>query len=242
MKASQEYVVNGANGEIAIVRFPTRLPEVDGIGGVVGRWEGDGGGSQDSGGSSSTEASQVALDATFCDEPIAFEQDDHFRRMRRDVNATAGVDLVDLELGDHHWVAAGMDSPMERKTKGIVRETRLADTGKREGGGAVRFEVMKTDSAGFGRKGGAKEKRKRRSDWSGLDESGSSLKSEERRRRSCGSFWMGVIRGVLPVVLVVWWCVGKRGQWDDRWLAYGTTVGLCLLIGAAIAVILVNLT
>lgn len=243
MTLSQEYIVNGANGDVAIVRFPTRLPEVDGIGGVVGRWEGDVGTSDDRGSTSSADVSQVALDATFCDEPVAFEHDDRVRRIRRDVTAAADVDLADLELGEPHWGAMGLHPAMERKTRGIVREPRGADIGRREAGAAVRFEVMKTESAGFGRDGGATDtKKKRRSDWSGLDESGSSLKSEERRRRACGSFWMGVFRGVLPVVLVVWCCFGKRGRWDERWLAYGTTVGLCMLIGAAIAVILVNLT
>lgn len=97
-------------------------------------------------------------------------------------------------------------------------------------------------------------------DAEGAGEKQSSVRHNSSRRRSdaapdkstgvgaLGSFAYGTFLGLLPVLLAGRLAVHyfRKGEdhtaWDERWLKYGVTFGLFLIVGIALVVVIVNIS
>lgn len=174
-----------------------------------------------------------------CDEPIAFEHDDRPIRPRAQCsNRETRIDL-------HKSVDIQIKSPVRvltRESSAAFKESER----KESGGGRVRSGQSR--EGGYRSREGSRVSRERASvDVSGGGGDAKDGSGGQQKIGASGSFWYGVLRGLMPVLILIGWCVkGVKGErrtdWDERWLGYGTTLGLFLLVLAAIVIVLVNIT
>lgn len=176
------------------------------------------------------------MDGVFCDEGIRFEHDDRpFKTGGRGGRGVVGRDRTAGEVGID--VRAGI-TEATAVSRGLERND--SKKGRESGSGGRR---SREKSGRMAEDGGAS------GEHGSVEVSGSSGEAEDEgggrgKGGGCKSFWYGVVRGFVPVLMVVGCCV-KRDEgrrWDERWMGYGTTLGLFLLVMVALVIVLINIT
>lgn len=175
----------------------------------------------------------------FCDETVAFEHDDRtIRPHTQSSNREVGIDLpksIDFQS----------KSPVRVLTRGSSATSNKAE--RKESAGE-RTRSGKSREGSYRSREGSRASRERRGvDVSGSNGGAKDGSTEQRKVGACGSFWYGVVRGLIPVLILIGWCVkGVKGEegngWDERWMGYGTTLGLFVLVIVAIIIVLINIT